>query len=271
MGHFIDVLILAFFVFTHGDLEDRIREKSDLIALHPHDHMLYMERGELYLLHEEYLNAKADFSFCLNHSFTNNRVWMGLSKSFFYLQSPDSALVYAEKTLALENEHLIALELKAKILSAIGRHCDAAGTMELLLSVSPNPSPALFLATSDDWSLCGNADGSENAIRTLKEGVDRIGPVGVLQKKLVLLFVRQNRLPDAIEVQTSIIEQSKLKIRSYFERAQLYLKMQAPEKSKADLIEAISLWNELPAHKKNLSSMENMRVDIIALLNELDN
>ncbi len=271
MNNFIGALLFTLFVLPHGDLDQRILEKSNQIALHPLDHQLYMERGELYLLHEEYLNAKGDFSFCLDHEFVNTRVLLGMSKSLLYLNSLDSALLFVENTLALEEDHLSALELKGMILSRLERYCDAAGTMERLLSLASQPSPILFLEASKDWASCNETSNSAKAIHVLKDGINRIGSVGVLQKQLVSIYKRLGRYDEAIQMQTSIIEQSDLKIRPYFERAQLYIKIQSNEKAKEDLIMAMSLMDNLPAYKKNIPSMKRMKNEMTSLLNELEN
>src|SRR6188474_1257530 len=99
MGYFISTLFLAFFLLPHGDLDQRILEKTNQIAMHPFDYELYMVRGELYVQHEEYRKAIGDFSYCLNHDLVNTRIHLGMSESLFLLNSLDSALVFADKAL----------------------------------------------------------------------------------------------------------------------------------------------------------------------------
>src|SRR5258706_7358254 len=140
MGFFIEALLLISCILPHGDLDQRILEKSNEITLHPFDQDLYQERGELYLLHEEYLNAKRDFSYCIDHQFVNTRVLLGMSKSLLYLNNPDSALIFIELAQPSEEENLSALELKGAILYKLERYCEAAINMEELLMLSSNPA-----------------------------------------------------------------------------------------------------------------------------------
>src|SRR6185503_9465979 len=184
MGFFTEALLLISCILPHGDLVQRILEKSNEIAVHPFDRDLYQERGELYLLHEDYLNAKSDFSFCIDHQLVNTRVLLGMSKSLFYLNSPDSALVFIELAQPTEEEGLVVLELKGSILYKMERYCEAAMNMEQLLALSDNPSPGLFLDAAKFSESCGEQGSNERAIQILKDGIHRLGPVGVLQKRL---------------------------------------------------------------------------------------
>ncbi len=269
MNCFIGALLFSCFVLSHGDLDLRIKEMSNQIASDPLNQDLYLNRGELYLLHEEFLKARLDFAFCLDHKPDNIRVLLGMSKSLLYLNSPDSALQYVDRALALEENNLPALELKGNVLSRLGKYCAAAHTLEQLISLAERPSPALFLEASKDWQSCSENGSSQKEIHLLEEGIKRIGSIGVIQQQLVSAYRLSGRYEEAIQLQSSIIEQSNLKIRPYFERAQLYIEMHSPEKAIEDFIMSLSLIDQLPVQKKSLASIENIRNEIVVMLTEL--
>ncbi|MGB3078316.1 MAG: hypothetical protein WBB31_04500, partial [Saprospiraceae bacterium] len=160
-------------------------------------------------------------------------------------------------------------ELKGTILSALGNYCAAATTMEQLISLAERPSPALFLEASKDWSSCIENGSSQKEVKILEDGIKRIGTIGVLQQQLISVYKRQGRYDEAIRVMSSIIEQSDLKIRPYFERAQLYIEIHSSDKAIEDLNMSLSLIDKLPVQKKSLASIENMRSEIVVLLSEL--
>ena len=270
MNLIVGALLFLFLGLSHDDVVQRIQELTNQIALQPQDPRLHMERGELYLIHEEYQNALSDFSFCVDHDFKNVRVYMGMSKTHLYLDQPGDALIFVEKALTLDPKQLTTLELKATILSQLGRDCDAGSTMELLLTNTTNPSPILFLETSSYMESCDESGTSLNAIRILEDGIIRLGEIKVLQKRLINLYMSSKQYGEAIRVQTSIIEHSKLKIRPYFERAQLYVELQSEDKAKEDLTTALSLMNDLPDHKKSIASLANLKTEMSALLTELE-
>lgn len=269
MNCFIGTLLFLSFLLSHGDLDLRIREKSNQIASDPLDSDLYLERGELYLLHEEFLKATLDFTFCVDHNLVNTRVLLGMSKSLLYINHPDSALVFVDRVLSFDENNLSALEWKGTVMSRLEKYCDAAQTLERLISISEHPSPTLFLEAAKDWESCREKGNSQNAIRILEEGIKRIGTIGVIQQQLISAYKHLGKYDEAIQVQSSVIEHSNLKIRPYFERAQLYIEMHATDKAKEDLSEALSLIDQLPVQKKSLASIEKMRSEIIVLLTEL--
>ena len=110
------LFILLCMTLPHGDLHIRIREITQQINAAPHDMELRMKRGELYLQHEEFANAKEDFSTCLRNGFQNERVLTGVSTAYMQLMRIDSALYYVDLVLNSAPEDLSALELKANIL-----------------------------------------------------------------------------------------------------------------------------------------------------------
>jgi len=269
INYSIAALLFSCLVFPHGDLEQRIQEKTNQIALNPFNPVLYQERGELYNLHEEYSKAKSDFSFCLDRHLLNESVYLGMSKSLLYLNSPDSALFFVNQLLAIEKNHFSALELKGDILSRLEKYCDAARTLEQLLSLAQYPSPSLFMKASEDWELCNAEENHERAIAVLEEGIKRIGDIGSLQKQLVAVYKNSGQYHEAIRVQTRMIDHADLKIKPYFERALLYVEMHDKVLAIDDLNKALLHLDQLPQHKKSLPSMESMKHQIMDLLTQL--
>lgn len=153
----------------------------------------------------------------------------------------------------------------------MARYCDAARTLEILLSLSTNPAPVLFLDVVDDLESCGEEGNHQKAIMLLQDGIRRTGPINILQKRLASLYKQSGRYDEALQVQNSIIEHSELKIRPYFERALIYLEMKLEEKAKADLMTSLSLIEGLPASKQNIDSIINMKQEMTELLNEMQN
>jgi tetratricopeptide (TPR) repeat protein len=270
MGCFLKYSLFVFYVFMHGDLDQRILEKTKEIELHPGEAHLYLDRGQLYMQHEDYARAKTDFSFCMDHALINTDVLIGLSESLFCLNQPDSAFIYVEQALDIEPDHFSALELKSLILNRLERYCEAAHTLQHLLSISTDPTPLLFLRASTYMSSCTEKGSDEIAVDIVKDGLNRLGEIHSLEKQLICLYRQMNRNDEAILVQTSIIDQAELKVRPYYERANLYAEMKNTEKAKEDLVIAFYLLEQLPANKKNIPSMITLKGEMNALFNELN-
>lgn len=269
MNGIVAILLFSCLVLPHGDLEQRILEKTNQIALNPFKAELYLERGELYNLHEEYSRARSDFSFCISHQHFSASVYLGMSTSLLYLNKPDSALIFVDQLLATEGNHLSALELKGTILFRLEKYCDAARVLEKLISNAQNPSPSLFLKTSENWELCNEEENQLRAIDVLKQGLKRTGDISSLQKQLILIFKKSGQYQEAIRIHTYMIDHSNLKIKPYYERALLYAELQTKDLAIEDLNKALVHLEQLPPHKKSIPSIISMGHQIRDLLTQL--
>lgn len=257
--------------FPHGELDQRIQDLTLRIEASPDDMELRMKRGELYLQHEDYELAKQDFNQCLERSFQNTRVYLGLGESLLRTGPSDSSLYYLDLILRFEPEHLTALELKSEVLGQSGQDCEAAIVLGHILKIAEHPSPLLYIRAASHWKFCDEDDHIMEAIRVLQEGVLRTSGNRVLYNHLIQIYKSEGMYEDAILIQTKLIEESDFKIRLYYERAQTFLELQSPALAQADLQSALAHWDELPTNKKDLESMIVLRQNMTALLLQTGN
>ena len=59
---FFMTLLISAAINAHGDLSDRIEEKTEEISKNPNNSELYYERGFLYQQHEEYDKSLVDYN-----------------------------------------------------------------------------------------------------------------------------------------------------------------------------------------------------------------
>lgn len=267
LGHFIHIVSLTLLFLPHGDLHQRILELTEAIARHPERPDLYLERGELYLLHEDFPAARMDFIACLDKGSANLRVSLGLSKALYHTGRPDSSLYYVEQALTYEALHPSALEWRAFVLQHLNRFCESAMAYETLIAVTHQPTPSLFIDASRAWTSCDDMSAEDKSIQALKQGLLHLGQIHVIEKELVSVYLRFGRFEEAIEVQTGIIEHWTSKIKPYYERAEMYLLMQKKDQAMDDLRQALLALDHLPKHKSSTPAMREMRKKIISKLN----
>ena len=262
-------LLLAFGYFLpHGDDHEQIVALTNAIAQFPDSTELYMERGELYLLHDSPKEALADFSNCIQSKLLNTRVYLGLSQSFFYTDQPDSALVYIDLALTLDQTNLASLETKGLVLKRLSRFCESAEVYSNLASLVQNPSPSIYLDASRALLNCPDATGS--ASFPLIEGMAKIGRLHVLEKELVRVYLHEKRYVDALEIQTEMIRRWESKSKPYYERAEIYVLMGEQNAAKDDLHKALESIDQLPGYKSSTPAMIMMRQKIVTLLKQLE-
>jgi tetratricopeptide (TPR) repeat protein len=262
-------LLWSSLVLPHGDLDQRILLLTDRIHDAPHDMSLRMERGELYLQHEDYLLAKNDFSTCLQHHFENTRVLLGMSQSLFYSDSPDSALIMVDRALKMEPYHLSAMEWKGNVLEKLGRYCDAGLVLHDFLKIASDAGPMIYMQATSCLSACRGEESIHEAIEILQDGLKKMPGNKVLQRKLISIHLQNGDYASALCIQSDIIAASTFKTRAYYERATTYASMNESALAISDLTSALATWDALPPKKKDLDAIRDLKAEINLLLQQL--
>lgn len=255
----------------HGDIHERIEALTAQIKAYPDSTELYVARGELYLLHGDQKEAREDFNFCLKKERKTDRVFLGLSKTLFAENLPDSSLYFVDLALALNGTNPACLEWKGFVLRSMNSYCLSADTYEYLLSITVNPSPSLFIEAAESRMECKELFSEEMAVSVIQSGLYRLGRLHVLETALVDVYLHYNRVTEALQFQTEMIDQWQMKAVPYYKRAKTYISIKNYAAAKNDLNAALKILDQLPYYKTNTSAMKSLRVDIISLLNETTN
>lgn len=263
-------LISLIALFPHGDLDLRIREISLRIEASPSNMTLRMERGELYVQHEEYDKAKTDFSLCLKNGFDDIRVIVGLSNSYLQTGPVDSSIYYIDIVLSREPSLISAIELKSLALGRLGKYCESARILQEVISLADQPTPLLFIQSASAWKSCNEPGNMEMAIQVLKTGLARLPGNRVLQHHLTTAYKDSKLYEEALGIQSTIILASANKVRPLLNRAKTYIEIGLINKANTDLQSALSWWESLPQHKKDVPAMEELKNEIERLLTELE-
>lgn len=268
MSHLLSWLVLLSGFLFHGDLHQRISDLSDTIEAHPDSLDLYLIRGELYLLDESFPQAHQDFLFCRHAGMVSVRLYIGLSQSFAFYSLPDSALQSIDRALTLDPVSVQALEWKARLLLTTEAYCASGEVFDQLMQLTSSPSPALYIDASDAWDRCGRAGSDEKAIGEITNGLERLGSLHVLEKKMVDLFLRQGKLDLAIAAQSRVVDHTANPARARFDRAKIKYKAGDNAGAEEDLRLAVRFLDQLPAYKSDTPAMQRLRKEILTFISE---
>ena len=258
----------AFFL-PHGDLDRRINDYTQLISQFPDSLSLYADRGDLYLQHEDFDLAHGDFSFCLANGLDNAAVLEGLSRSMASTPEPDSALYFINLSLDKDSASFSAIEWKAHLLFLLHSFCESAFLYEHLISLTPNPSPTLYIDVSNAWLNCSGPGSKEHAVAMLKSGMENIGSLHVLQKELIRVYIDQKDYKNALIEQSLWIDHAANKASPLLERARIYLLDGNHQSAQADLEKALVELSKLPPYKQGVPAMVDLKERIEYLLTQL--
>ncbi|MEO5905124.1 MAG: hypothetical protein ABIQ11_00245 [Saprospiraceae bacterium] len=263
-------MILCVFpgIEEHGDLDQRIADITRQLQLNPGDLSLYRQRGDLYLQHEEYDKAIADFHYCDLKGLNDPHIYSGLSVSYLKAHQADSALFFIEKVLSIEPSNPAYLDIKVSVLEDLGENCSAALLLEKIIALSPHPSPALFLRASACWKYCDETNHVDRSIAILKKGLDQLSHNFVIHSQLIRVYENYKRYEEALYWQTELIARSPSRPRPYLDRAKIYLALNDKVKAKADLETVLSSIEKLAVHKQDTRAMKDLRIEIEQLLSQ---
>jgi len=268
MGIFFTLFSSLAFFLPHGDLHLRIEEISRTIEQYPDSLELYRSRGELYLQHEQPALANQDFTICLQRGLQDSRVLEGMSKSMVPVHDLDSSLYYIDLALDKDSTSLSSMEWKARILYLLHQFCESGQLYESIIADATSPSPSLFIDASNSWMQCSQT-GYQHAIDILKTGIDRIGPLHVLQKELVHHYLQQQDYKSALTIQSELIAHAVNKTIPLYERALIYQAADQNQEALMDVQNALLLLDQLPASKKDLPGMIQLKQKMETLLKQL--
>jgi tetratricopeptide (TPR) repeat protein len=171
---------------------DALARLTALIAATPTPAALYLERGELYAKHADWLAAEANY---LRAAELAPRLpGLDLARGALALATaqPAVARTFLDRALNLTPDEPEALILRARALAQLAHSAAALADYDAALRVLSSPAPELFLERA---AVCAT---SADALRVLDEGLARLGPVPGLALRALDLEVSLGRTAAAL-------------------------------------------------------------------------
>ena len=155
------VLVLLPALRAHGELDRRIAALDRLIAGHPRDAHLYLQRGELHRLHRDFARASADYA-------TARRLAPEL-------RAVDLCRARLQRDLGnLRGAERITRAFLAELLEAGERYREAADAWDRAIATAPRVGPDPYLRRARLRARSGG-EGRIRALAGLEEGLKRLG------------------------------------------------------------------------------------------------
>ena len=182
---------------AHGDLHERIVAVTAEIREQPNDAVLYLKRGELYGMHEEWAQSEADFDKAekldpklINVSLARSRIL--LSRKRF-----KEAQAAVDRYLAAQPKHASALVIRAQALSGQKRFAQSAETWAQVIEITDRPDVEHYYERAQALAAAG-PDPTDAALITLDDGLAKLGKVPTLGLYAIQLEVARKRYDAAL-------------------------------------------------------------------------
>ena len=190
---------------AHPEIDDALSRLNPLIAANPDNAALYLERGQLYARHEDWVAAEANYLRAAELAPSLPGLARARGALAFAMREFKGARAQLDAAIALDPADAEALILRGQVQAALGAAGAAIVDFDRALEHLPAPTPAFFLARA---ALHPDAAA---ALRSLDEGIARLGSVVTLEMRAVALEEELGRTDAAVARLDRLTAQSERK------------------------------------------------------------
>jgi len=195
------ILPVARPVHAHQDIEEQIADVTRRIATDSDDARLYLRRGELHRIHEDWPAALADYDRARRLDTELDIVDFCVGRVQLEAGEPRSALRSLDRFLARKPRHPEALLLRGRAHARLGQWRAAATDYDRAISRSVEhgyrPAPETFIERAKVLKSAG-PEHHARALGGLEEGIDLLGGPVVLELAALEMERILGRTDDAL-------------------------------------------------------------------------
>lgn len=160
---------------------------------------LYLRRGELHRVHENWEQALSDYARALSLDPPRAEVYYCRARLLLEKGEPRAALAEADTFLKRRPEEARGLALRANIHAALGDHDQAAHDYAAAIRQSAQPGADLYLRRAESLLAMRSPQGGEaRALQAIEEGIARLGPVVTLVHRAIALELARGNYEGAL-------------------------------------------------------------------------
>ena len=243
---------------AHPEIEDALNRLNALLAARPADADLYLERGELYARHEDWISAEANYLRAAELSPQHPRLSVARGNLELATRRPAEARQFLDAALRQNPRDAEALILRARAHVALKDTGAAGADYDAALELLAHPSSEFFLERA---ALLPPAE----AIRSIDEGIARIGPAITLQLRAITLEESLGRIDAAAARIDRVAEQSERKESWLKRRGDLLARAGRTSEARAAYAEALAKVADLPAWLRDSPEVIRLAAELRSL------
>jgi len=254
---------LATEAVAHGDVHGRINDLTLQLAQTPSNAPLYFQRAELYRIDQDFTNALADLERAARIDPSLVRVDFCRGRVFFEAGQPEKALPLLDKYLARKPEDAEAFTTRARTLRKLGQFRKSADDYTTAIAMNRNPNPELYIERAEALAALGQP---EEAVRSLDEGIRKMGPLVTLQLPAIDLEVSMQRYDAALARIDAASARLQRKETWLVRRAEILKKAGRLEEAQQNYRDALAALDRLPPTHRNTRATTELEHRIRAAL-----
>ena len=180
-------------VLAHADIVDRVADLDRAIAQRPNEWALYLKRGELHRLDQNWAAALEDYGRAERIATELPDIHFYRGRMWYEAGEPEAARAALDRFLTLRPNHVGAQITRSRVLAELGDYLAGAKDLTRAIDVSKTPTPELYLERARHLAAAGPSYVSQ-ALSGLDEAIALLGPLVTLIKYAVELEPPERRL-----------------------------------------------------------------------------
>jgi len=236
-------------VWAHGELDEQIAAVTKRIEKDPRNAALHLKRGQLHRMHREWDAAMADLDQAARLDPNLSVVDLARGRTLLEANWPIFAKLTLDRFLAKQPTHADGLVTHARVLVKLNQPVAAAEDFTRAIASRSEPEPYLFIERAQALASAGD-DKIDEALRSLEEGVKKLGPLVTLQLPAIELELKKERYDAALARLDTIAAQSPRKETWLARRADILALAGRPSEARAAQTAALAAIASLPPSRR---------------------
>jgi len=245
-------------VFAHQAIDAQILDLTERIAATPEDATLYLRRGELHRVHQDWELAVKDYGKA--RELDPELAEVDLCQGRMQLEAGEwaAARESLDRYLVVHPDHVVGLATRARARARLGDNLGAAADFTAALATTGGrPQPGYYLERARALVAAGD-EYLDQAIKGLDEGLERLGKPVTLQLLAIELETRAGRYDAALERLQGFLERAKRKETWLVRRAEILEAAGRPEEARASYVAALEAIEALSVGRRRSRAITNL-------------
>ena len=228
---------------AHGDIEMRIATLSRKISAATNDVTLYLARGDLHREHQDWAAAAADYDQAAKIQPDLVAVDLCRGRLLAAMDRLAEAEAKFSKVIVQAPQEGEAFIGRARVLLKLNRRSDAISDYRKGLDKISKPQPEYYLELADTFVV---EQRSIDALHSLDEGINRLGPIILLHEKALQLELAENDLEAALHRVDQILQVAARKENWLVRRGDILMLLNRDMEAQVSLKSALKAIDALP-------------------------
>ncbi len=252
-------------VLAHDDPHNSIEEITLQIQQVPNNAELYLKRGALHRINSHWDLALADFDRVVELDPDHETVDFHRGRLLLEAGQFQPAKVAIDQFLRAYPNHIQGLIVRGRVLRKLGQPLEAAQDYARALSLAPNPTPVLFIERAEALTEAGE-EYVDAAVQGLDEGIQKLGPLILLQSLAIDLEVKRQHYDAALIRIDQVLTEVSRKEKWLTWRGEVLESAGRPEEARVAYADALKAIEALPSRIRQVPASQELEAYLRTLL-----